>query len=224
MCLRYDPETLNDHSRALYAATSADITQPRVFRTYHHRGASLNPTVVQALCATIAVPTLFSSVKIGPHRREEAFVGGPLGANNPTRELLKEAGGLFGSDKRLAQIISLGARGSMNLSLASAETMEMAGLLLDSLATDCETVAGELSTRLFHIDAYTRLNAENLMADIRMNDWSDIIAVEMATRSYLDTPEVTRLLEDLASRSRDRIGVATFGQISGCLIQPRELA
>ncbi|KIM28913.1 hypothetical protein M408DRAFT_58937, partial [Serendipita vermifera MAFF 305830] len=93
----------------LYAVTAVDITHPRAFRTYPSRGLSLNPSIVNAICATIAVPSHFSPAKIGPENRQQTFVGGPRGANNPTRLLLNEASNIFGNDKRVAQIVSIGS-------------------------------------------------------------------------------------------------------------------
>ncbi|KIM22350.1 hypothetical protein M408DRAFT_49170, partial [Serendipita vermifera MAFF 305830] len=93
---------------ALYAATSTNITHPHVFRTYSSRGSNLNPTMIEALCATMAIQSHFLPVKIGPRRTQELFIGGPLGTNNPTRLLLAEASKVFGKNRRVAQIISLG--------------------------------------------------------------------------------------------------------------------
>ena len=57
----------------------------------------------------MAAPPYFEPVKIGPKMRQQSFVGGALGANNPTRLLLSEACNIFGNDQRVAQIISLGS-------------------------------------------------------------------------------------------------------------------
>ncbi|KIM24406.1 hypothetical protein M408DRAFT_47389, partial [Serendipita vermifera MAFF 305830] len=92
----------------LYTANSAHINHPQVFRTYSSRGSSLNPTILDAVCATISIPSHFLPVKIGPPRRQQAFVGSVTGANNPTRLLLNEASIMYGKDRRVAQIISLG--------------------------------------------------------------------------------------------------------------------
>ncbi|KIM24435.1 hypothetical protein M408DRAFT_47959, partial [Serendipita vermifera MAFF 305830] len=93
---------------ALYAANSAHINHPQVFRTYSSRGSSLNPTILDAVCATISIPSHFLPVKIGLPRRQQAFFGSVTGANNPTRLLLDEASTMYGKDRRVAQIISLG--------------------------------------------------------------------------------------------------------------------
>ncbi|KIM32453.1 hypothetical protein M408DRAFT_39468, partial [Serendipita vermifera MAFF 305830] len=96
-------------STALYAATTANVTHPQTFRTYPSRLSKLNPSIVDALCATMATPRFFSPAKIGPPLRQQSFIGGALGANNPTRELLAEAADVFGNDRRVAQIITLGS-------------------------------------------------------------------------------------------------------------------
>ncbi|KIM22796.1 hypothetical protein M408DRAFT_39535, partial [Serendipita vermifera MAFF 305830] len=93
---------------ALFAAASTNVTHPHVFRTYPFRGSPLTPTIVEALCATMAIQSHFLPVKLGSRRAQESFIGGALGANNPTRLLLEEAGKVFGKERRVAQIISLG--------------------------------------------------------------------------------------------------------------------
>ncbi|KIM22768.1 hypothetical protein M408DRAFT_40342, partial [Serendipita vermifera MAFF 305830] len=92
----------------LYAAESANITHPYAFRAYTTRGSSLNPTIVEALCATMAIQSYFLPVNIGPQRTQQTFIGGSFGINNPTRMLLVEAGCVYGENRRVAQILSLG--------------------------------------------------------------------------------------------------------------------
>ncbi|KIM22761.1 hypothetical protein M408DRAFT_279258 [Serendipita vermifera MAFF 305830] len=142
----------------LYAVTAVDITHPRAFRTYPSRGSSLNPSIVDAICATIAVPSHFSPVKIGPENRQQTFVGGSRGANNPTRLLLNEASNIFGKDKRVAQIVSIGSGLANVLSLDGLAEGAGVARLLNEMAADCQLVAQELATRLFHVEAYLRLN------------------------------------------------------------------
>ncbi|KIM22810.1 hypothetical protein M408DRAFT_39440, partial [Serendipita vermifera MAFF 305830] len=92
----------------LYAADSARMDHPQAFRTYSSRGSSLNPTMIDVVCATMSLPSYFQPVKIGPPRRQQSFIGGVLGANNPTQLLLKETYNIYGQDRRVAQIMSIG--------------------------------------------------------------------------------------------------------------------
>jgi len=141
-------------------------------------------------------------------------VGGPLGANNPTRELLKEAGLAFGNDKRVSQIISIGCGTPRTLSLKEAGDEAGVGRVLKELTTDCHLVAQELSNRLFSVEAYRRFDVERGMGDTEIDNWSVLGDIETHTRSYIELDAVTRALENSLRCLRGRIGTATLGQIS----------
>jgi hypothetical protein len=199
--------------RVLYAAASSNITHPCAIRTYSSRGASLNPTIVEALCATMAFPSYFLPVSIGSRLKKRTFVGGPLGANNPTRELLREAGTIFGNDKRVSQIISIGCGVPATLSLeALADEAGIGGWL--KIAADCQVVARELSTRLFNVDAYLRLNVERGIESTSLDDWSILGDIEAHAGSYIESIAVTEALDTSWGRVRRNIATVTLGQLS----------
>jgi hypothetical protein len=203
-------------TRVVYSATSVNINHPHAFRTYPARGSSLNPTIVEAVCATMAVPSLFSPVKIGPRLRQQSFVGGAFGANNPTRELLKEASTLFGPNRRVAQVLSIGSGLPRVISTESLDGDEGAHRLLREMATDCEMVAQELSTRLYTIDAYLRLNVDKGMELVAMTDWNELGSIESHTAVYIATATVTGALETSVRHLQERTGALTLEQISTC--------
>jgi hypothetical protein len=124
-------------------------------------------------------------VSIGPRRTAQSFIGGPLGVNNPTRELLKEANTAFGNDKRVAQIISIGCGAPNILSLGEARGEVGVSRLLKETAVDCQMVAKDLSERLFNIEAYLRLNVDNGTAGIEFDDWSVLGDLESHARVYI---------------------------------------
>jgi hypothetical protein len=195
---------------------------PRAFRTYPPRGSGLNPTIVEAICATISAPSLFSPIKIGPLLRQQLFVGSPGGANNPVRELLKEAGTLFGNDRRVSQIMSIGSGLTRVPSLNSPEGTTVAEQLLREIGADCETVAKEMSSRLFNVDAYIRLNVERGIESVSMADWRDMGAIESHTSAYVESAAVTKALEASVRRLRNSVGTVTLGQLSEyCLSDSR---
>jgi len=166
----------------------------------------------------MAVPAHFSPVKIGPRLRQQSFIGGALGANNPTRELLKEASTVFGTETRLAQIISIGSGIPRVLSVNSETNQENVSRLLKDIATDCETVAQELHTRLYRVKAYLRLNVERGMEDVTMEDWSELGPIESHTGAYIAVASVSESLDISLRQLRERIGTVTLGQVSKWII------
>ncbi|KIM31633.1 hypothetical protein M408DRAFT_63973 [Serendipita vermifera MAFF 305830] len=199
---------------AIYAASSANLSHPAIFRTYTTRGTSLNPTIVEAICATMAVPSLFAPVKIGPRLREQSFVGGAVGTNNPTRELLKEAANVFGKDRRVAQILSIGAGRARLLALDHSGDTDSLGRLVKDMAADCGIVARELATRLHSVQAYLRLNVDRGMESIKMHDWASLGAIESHTSAYVEITTISEAIDASLRHILDRIGSATLGQIS----------
>ncbi|KIM28299.1 hypothetical protein M408DRAFT_24000 [Serendipita vermifera MAFF 305830] len=171
---------------ALYAATLTNVTHPHIFRTYPSRGNNPNPTITEALCARMAIQSYFLPVKIGPRRGQGSFIGGAFGANNPTRLLLDEAIKVFGENRRVAQIISLGRGLPQVLSVNPSDTGNI-NRLLKEVTMDCEGVANDLSTQLINIDAYLRLNVNRGMESFGMKQWDDLGAVTTHTATYLAT-------------------------------------
>lgn len=199
---------------ALYAATSANISHPQTFRNYPSRRSKLNPTIVDALCATMATPPHFSAVKIGAPMRQQSFLGGALGANNPTRELLNEASDVFGKEKRVAQIITLGSGRPHAISLNNSTPGQGIDQVLASISADCETVARDLSMRLSGINAYLRLNVDRGMENLTFCDWTDIGSIESHTTAYVETVVVSKAIDTSLRTLQERIGSATLSQIS----------
>ena len=150
---------------------------------------------------------------IGPCLRQQTFVGGPLGTNNPTRELLNEATSLFGKDQRVAQILSIGSGLPRVMAMSSVDPTEIHRLLND-IAADCETVAQELSTRLFNVDSYLRLNVDRGMEDLKMEDWNELGTIESHTGAYITKAVVAEVIDTSLQHLVDRIGTVTLGQLS----------
>jgi len=190
------------------------VNEPIAFRTYASQSARFNPTIVEALCATITTPPLFSPTKISSHSIQQTFVGSGLGANNPTRELLKEASSIFGADRRVAQIISLGSGTPRSISLNASQGAKGVNRMLEEMMADCEIVAHELSTRLTRLHPYLRLSVDRGMEDLIMTDWSKVGNIESYTRAYVDNPHIIKALEESLVCLKTRFGISTLGEIS----------
>jgi hypothetical protein len=166
----------------------------------------------------MAVPSHFSPVKIGPRLRQQAFIGGALGANNPTRELLKEASTVFGTETRVAQIISLGSGIRPVLSLESEMSEANFSRLLKDIAADCEAVAQELDTRLYNINTYVRLNVESGIGNITTEDWKELGAIESHTGAYITVASVSQAIDTSLRHLKEGIGSITLGTVSKYII------
>jgi hypothetical protein len=162
----------------------------------------------------MATPVYFSPVKIGPHGRQQTFVGGPLGANNPTRELLKEASALFGKQKLVSQIISVGCGRSHVSSMEMYPNTEAVCRVVQEMAADCEMVDKDLSTRFCDMDAYLRLNVDRGMENLAMNQWDDVGPIGTHTSAYAETVAISEAVEASLKRLHGSTGTITLSQIS----------
>jgi hypothetical protein len=194
-----------------------NIRQPYTFRTYGE--PDLNPTIVEAICASMAVPTLFSSVKIGTR----TFVGGALGASNPTQVLLNEAIDVFDTKyerkTRIAQIISLGSGAPPILTASTVTDPQGVAQVMQVMTADSEVVSRELSVRLFSNDAYIRFNVDRGLENVSLDDWSGLGEISNHTDEYLQRPGVTKDIDASLKRIRERIGTTTLWQISKWLVE-----
>jgi predicted acylesterase/phospholipase RssA len=196
----------------LYAATSTNIKHPQALRTYSTRTGGLNPTIVEAVCATMATPPYFVPVQIG--RSQQSFVGGPVGANNPTRELLKEASTVFGNERRVAQVISVGCGIPPVQSLEAMTNEAGPSRLLKEIPIDCQTVATELAARLYNVDAYLRMSVEKGIGNIEMDQWGMLGDIEVHTARYTESQTISHALEASLKRLMLRSGTVTLGHLS----------
>jgi hypothetical protein len=162
----------------------------------------------------MATPPYFSPIKFGPRGRQQTFNGGPLGANNPTRELLKEAGTIFGKQKLVAQIVSLGCGRLRISSMEGNSDTEGVSWAVQEMAVDCEAVAKELSSRLCDMDEYVRLNVDRGMGHLLKNEWDDLGPIETHTSAYVETAEISETIEASLGRLQGGTGTVTLGEIS----------
>jgi hypothetical protein len=127
---------------------------------------------------------------------------------------LKEANAIFGREKLVTQIISLGC-GHSHISLVERnKNSEGVDRTVEEMAVDCEAVAKELSTRLCDMDAYLRLNVERGMENVPMNKWAELGPIETHTDAYVETADTSETIEVSLRRLQGNTGTVTLGEIS----------
>ncbi|KAI9814498.1 MAG: hypothetical protein M1826_002245, partial [Phylliscum demangeonii] len=143
------------------AMPARNMTHPRLFRTYRAReNASINCKIWEAARATTAAVTFFKRIAIG----QEEFIDAGIKCNNPAIRLLTEAQAVFGGNRTLNCLVSIGTGhpGVIGLStpnifqnILPTDVVEV----LKQIATDCEGTAHELSERFGNAaSSYFRFN------------------------------------------------------------------
>ncbi|KAF8961390.1 acyl transferase/acyl hydrolase/lysophospholipase [Flammula alnicola] len=175
-----------------------------LFRTYQSRETHADCKIWEAARATSAAPTFFKRIEIG---REQPFIDGGLGRNNPSRVVLEEANTLFGA-RQIGCLVSVGT------GQADIIAIKKPGLFqqivptdvidaLKAIATDCEATH-EAMWRLFanSPNTYFRLNVEQGMQGIQLSEWEKLSIVEAHTTQYLKRKEVDEKLALLVNAIR----------------------
>jgi hypothetical protein len=192
------------------------IKYARRFRTYVVRNdATPNCKIWEAARATTAAPTFFKRIAIGePGHIKEQFLDAAVGCNNPTQEILNESRLVFGDNRHLGVLISLGTGQKTTPSLAGSTTFqkilptklsEFANLMkvLAKIATDSEKLADEISQRFENVpDIYFRFNATHGAGEITLEEWKRMDVVQALTHSYLQEPSISNLVDTAVKRIR----------------------
>lgn len=169
------------------------MARPRRFRTYEARNnAGPNCKTWEAARATAATPTIFKRIKIAElgHIRE-SFVNAGVRCNNPTWEVIKEARNVFGDDRYIGCILSIGTGHSDTIGLSKTGRFER--LLptklinvLKQIAIDCENVAKELENHFLNApNLYFRFNVQHGAGAI-WEEWEKVDEIKTHTFSYLE--------------------------------------
>ncbi len=141
------------------AVRASNVTHPAgptLFRTYDvPENNNYNCTIWEAARATLTVPTLFKPINIGPRSSKIAYVGGGLGYNNPVKQVVAEAGLVFGENAQIACIVSIepGSLGDIVFTKPNAlERLLLPGLIpaLETIAMDSEKTANEMEKGYRH--------------------------------------------------------------------------
>ena len=162
----------------------------------------------------MASPSLFTPFTIGSGWRKQTFVGAGVKLNNPARQVMKEALVVFGEEKRVSLILSVGCGRPRALSLDTlAANAGNVGNLLNRMMQDCEAVATELSMQLYNVEAYRRLSVEHGMEDVKMEEWHETGAMDAHTSIYLEELAVTKAVDSVVQSLRTSVGSVTLGQL-----------
>jgi hypothetical protein len=180
---KYSPLT-KVHSFVLCRRLPHTTTQYlRNYNLYNNRCA-----IWEAARATSATPGIFKPVKIAGTRGISAeYVDPGLEHSNPTEKLLEEASGLFGQDRRVKCVLSIGTgRVSRRWKTRATAAPYLASTVL-GFTTSCElkheTFAERLRAQSSQTQFYFRLNL--VQVDVELQDWNQIDRLSAAVKRQL---------------------------------------
>ena len=184
---------------------------PVLFRTYQPRGSPLDCKIWEAARATSATPTFFERIEIG---RNQPFVDGGVGCNNPSQVVLHEAKALFGGARQIGCLVSIGTGQATVINMEKPGLFDKSIDTLKAISTDCEGTH-EAMLRLFANlpNTYFRLNVEQGMQGVEFFEWAKLANVEAHTTQYMLKNEVDTTLAELANAVTVPKGVLPIEQL-----------
>jgi hypothetical protein len=169
----------------------------------------------------MAIPPLFSSTFVGPEYAAVELSGGHLIFNNPARELLKEAQQVYGDERRLSLILSLGSGKPKDVSLGGSNQESSAmEQLLKKLVVNSEATERDLAHQLYEVGAYVRLNATHGTEGIQLHEWNQLSVIVAHTQDYLTTPSISKLVDHSILGLLEMQGIMSFNRLSESMSRP----
>ena len=177
---------------------------PTLFRTYLSHETHSGCKIWEAARATSAAPTFFKRIEIGS---EQPFIDGGLGHNNPSCVLLDEAKRVFGA-RQIGCLVSIGTGQAKIISIKKPGIFQeiIPKDVIDALkviATDCEATHQSMLRLFMNVpNTYFRLNVEQGMQGIQLEEWGKGGNVEAHTAQYMKRKEVGDMLDLLVKEIR----------------------
>ncbi|XP_006457717.1 hypothetical protein AGABI2DRAFT_190154, partial [Agaricus bisporus var. bisporus H97] len=183
------------------AKNAHNMDSPVLFRTYQSRETHFNCKIWEAARATSAAPTFFKRIEIG---RNQPFIDGGLGRNNPSQVVLEEAKALFGA-RQIGCLVSIGTGQAKTTEIKEPGIWQRiipTGVIgaLKAISTDCESTHQAMLRHFANLpNTYFRLNVEQGMQKITLSKWEKLSNVEAHTDQYMQKVEVAEKLPLLVS-------------------------
>ena len=178
---------------------------------------ALNLTITEALLATLATPPLFAPTSIFKDAATFKYIGGDLSLSNPTRELISEAHSAFGSDERVACLLSLGCGHLGLIDVPKNPDLTSWNRLLENMVMNNQQRAQEIESQMGHLGIYHRYSVTRGLE--RSNSTTDPEPGEVLAHTgvYLADVAVSRNLDLCAKLLEVRDGGASLEQLSESL-------
>jgi len=177
-------------------ALNMDANIPVLFRTYPSHETHSGCKIWEAARATSAAPTFFKRIEIG---REQPFIDGGMGRNNPSRVVLDEANTLFKA-RPVGCLVSVGTGHTGTISIKKPGFLQQVLPTdvieaLKAISTDCEATHQDMRGRFANSsNTYFRLNVEQGMQGIGPSEQERLANVEAHTMQYMKRKEVDEML------------------------------
>lgn len=196
---------------------------PRLFRSYSvPKHQSDDCAIWEAARATCASSPFFKPVEIGVSLQREIFIGGDVGCNNPTLQLLHQAALIY-PENFVSCVISIGAGQAQPISTSKVgyfqHLSDAVQKAMVNIASDCEHTAHEVAKRFEQQDDfYLRFNVAQGLQSIRGSHWERLSEVVTHTKQYIETVDVDKQISSAQNMLHHRPAIFKTTSIIGRLL------
>jgi hypothetical protein len=196
--------------RVVCTASITNLTALYPIRSYQPRGAPALPcTILQAACASIASPDKFLPVTIGEDDRKVTLIDAMAGYPNPTGELLREAQRIYGVNRKVATVISIGSGKKTAPDLSVGGGQNTFAEAVQHSVLNPEIIHEELEARLHETHLYFRFNVAR-----DLGSRADSSGIYAHTATYLGEADTNKRLDEAIKSIRKRSGGMTLKELS----------
>jgi hypothetical protein len=211
--LTFMAQNLNLTYSVLFAATPARANNGIPLRTYESPHNSEEITLVQAICATMAAPTLFKPFSIGSGLMAQKYTGTPLGVANPIMQVMLEAESIYGPDQITSIVLSIGSgRPAVHSFEGPGDAYEKLKSVAPKILADGEILAEEIAHYFLPTSAYMRFNVSSGMEKIQKLDWDQLPNIRHHALAYIKGAEVQANIGLSTYLIRGRRGLLPIGR------------
>lgn len=156
-----------------------------MFRNYESRNSTYNPTIIEAVQAAWATPGFLPPARLGNAPLLEELTSAINGFHNPTFEAIKEAHEIFGRERKISSVLSLGSGKRTSVSLPIAV----------QVAQETEITAENLQRRFGALGVYFRFSVEDEMLFDPVDIEGHFGSITTHTRKYIDGDAVNSSID-----------------------------
>lgn len=152
---------------------------------------------------------------------QEEFIDAGLGCNNPVRYLVEEATKEFGLERKVGCIVSIGTGKPMVAGFKAPSLFQRVLPLelvkvLASIATDTEGESSRMKSRFQNCPGlYHRLNVEQGLQGISLEEWDKLGEIKSHTMAYLNDDTVSQgidvIVDALIGKSAEGFPLGQLG-------------
>jgi hypothetical protein len=192
-------------SRAVVVVPAANSSTCRFIPTYRIRRQEHNESLLNTIQAALSLST---PVKIGPSAPQVKVVSGVIGLRNPSREAIQEAKRIFGEERRVCLVISLGSGQEAPPTVEKNMPETWKNVVLSS-----QRVTDELFYRFSPTSFYHRLSVDRGMENIPPLKWDDALHDKVVSHTIDYLQRISPSLDAIVDSLLNRTGSYTLGQI-----------